>query len=99
MEQLPNIHPGEVLLEEFLIPLKISAYKLSKDIGIPQTRISEIVKGRRRVTADTALRLSYYFGTSAKFWLGLQNDYDIEEETKAKKSELESIKKYENNAA
>ena len=99
MEQLPNIHPGEVLLEEFLIPLKISAYKLSKDIGIPQTRISEIVKGRRRITADTALRLSYYFGTSAKFWLGLQNDYDIEEETKAKKPELESIKKYENNAA
>ena len=99
MEQLPNIHPGEVLQEEFLIPLEISAYRLSKEISIPQTRISEIVKGRRRITADTALRLSYYFGTSAKFWLGLQDDYDIEEETKLKKSELESIKKYENNAA
>ncbi|WPP47973.1 HigA family addiction module antitoxin [Catalinimonas niigatensis] len=99
MEQLPNIHPGEVLQEEFLIPLEISAYRLSKDIGIPQTRVSEIVKGRRRITADTALRLSYYFGTSAKFWLGLQDDYDIEEETKVKKSELESIKKYENDAA
>ena len=93
MEQLPNIHPGEVLQEEFLIPLELSAYRLSKEIGIPQTRVSEIIKGRRRITADTALRLSYYFGTSAKFWLGLQDDYDIEEETKAKKSELESIKK------
>ncbi|MFP4506741.1 MAG: HigA family addiction module antitoxin [Cyclobacteriaceae bacterium] len=99
MEQLPNIHPGEVLQEEFLIPLDISAYRLSKDIGIPQTRISEIIKGRRRITADTALRLSYYFGMSAKFWLGMQDDYDLEEETKAKKAELESIKKYENNAA
>ncbi len=82
-----------------MIPLEISAYRLSKEISIPQTRISEIVKGRRRITADTALRLSYYFGTSAKFWLGLQDDYDIEEETKLKKSELESIKKYENDAA
>lgn len=99
MEHLPNIHPGEVLQEEFLIPLEISAYRLSKDIGIPQTRISEIIKGRRRVTADTALRLSYYFGTSAKFWLGLQDDYDLEEEERAKKAELESIKKYENDAA
>jgi len=99
MEQLPNIHPGEVLQEEFLIPLDISAYRLSKDIGIPQTRISEIIKGRRRITADTALRLSYYFGMSAKFWLGLQDDYDLEEESKAKKAELESIKKYENDAA
>jgi addiction module HigA family antidote len=99
MEQLPNIHPGEVLQEEFLIPFKISAYRLAKDIGIPQTRVSEIIKGRRRITADTALRLSYYFGTSAKFWLGLQDDYDLEEGTKAKKLELERIKKYENDAA
>ena len=99
MEHLPNIHPGEVLQEEFLIPLDISAYRLSKEIGIPQTRISEIIKGRRRITADTALRLSYYFGMSAKFWLGLQDDYDLEEETKAKKVELESIRKYENDAA
>ena len=99
MEYLPNIHPGEVLQEELLMPLNISAYRLSKDIGIPQTRVSEIIKGRRRITADTALRLSYYFGTSAKFWLGLQDDYDLEEEMRAKKSELESIKKYENSAA
>jgi addiction module HigA family antidote len=65
MAQLSNIHPGEVLLEEFLKPLGITAYKLSKDIGIPQTRTSEILKGLRRITADTALRLSYYFGNSA----------------------------------
>jgi addiction module HigA family antidote len=80
MAKLKNIHPGEVLIEEFLIPLKISAYKLSKDIDIPQTRISEIIKGNRRITADTALRLSKYFGNSAKFWRGLQDDFDIEEE-------------------
>ncbi len=73
MNELRNIHPGEVLMEEFLIPLEISAYRLSKDIGIPQTRISEILKGRRRITADTALRLAQYFGNSAKFWLGLQD--------------------------
>jgi addiction module HigA family antidote len=82
MERLNNIHPGEILMEEFLIPLNISAYRLSKDIDIPQTRISQIIKGKRRVTADTALRLSSYFGNSAKFWLGLQDDYDIEEEKK-----------------
>jgi len=99
MNKLPNIHPGEVLLEEFLIPLNISAYKLSKDIGIPQTRTSEILKGRRRITADTALRLSYYFGNSAKFWLGLQDDYDIEEEKNNKADQFEVIKKYDENAA
>ena len=99
MERLANIHPGEVLLEEFLKPFELSAYKLSKDIGIPQTRISEIIKGRRRITADTALRLSHYFGTSPKFWLGLQDDYDLEEEELAKKEEFENIKRIENNAA
>jgi addiction module HigA family antidote len=72
MKKIKNIHPGEIILEEFLIPLEISAYRLSKDIGIPQTRVSEIIKGNRRITADTALRLSKYFGNSAKFWLGLQ---------------------------
>jgi len=80
MVRLKNIHPGEILLEEFLNPLEISAYKLSKDIDIPQTRISQIIRGNRRVTADTALRLSKYFGNSPKFWLGLQDDYDLEEE-------------------
>ena len=99
MKNSQNIHPGEILLEEFLKPLGISAYKLSKDTFLPQTRISEITKGRRRITADTALRLSRYFGNSAKFWLGLQDDYDIEEEKNSKKSEFESIKTIEQNAA
>lgn len=80
MDKLSNVHPGEVLLEEFLEPMEITAYRLSKDIQTPQTRISQIIKGKRRITADTALRLSSYFGNSAKFWLGLQSDYDIEEE-------------------
>ena len=92
MAKLKNIHPGEILMEEFLIPFSISAYKLSKDVEIPQTRISEIVKGNRRITADTALRLSKYFGNSAKFWLGLQDDFDIEAETVAKGPLLKSIK-------
>jgi addiction module HigA family antidote len=99
MDKLKNIHPGEILLEEFLLPLGISAYKLSKDIGIPQTRTSEILKGNRRITADTALRLSRYFGNSAKFWLGIQDDYDIEEGELQKKLELNSIKQYTVKAA
>jgi addiction module HigA family antidote len=99
MAKLKNIHPGEILLEEFLLPFEISAYRLSKDIGIPQTRISEIIKGNRRITADTALRLSKYFDNSAKFWLGLQDDYDIEEEQINLKSALKEIKKYSNKAA
>ena len=99
MAQIKNIHPGEILREEFLEPLSISAYRLSKETFIPQTRISEILKGNRRVTADTALRLSKYFGTSAKFWLGLQDDYDLEEEGMNKKSELDGILKINTNAA
>jgi addiction module HigA family antidote len=79
MEKLKNVHPGEILAEEFLISLNISAYRLAKDIEIPQTRISQILKGKRRITADTALRLSKYFGNSPKFWLGLQDDFDLEE--------------------
>ena len=80
MKALANIHPGEILSEEFLKPMEISAYRLSKDTEIPQTRISQILKGNRRIPADTAMRLSSYFGNSPKFWLGLQDDYDIEEE-------------------
>ncbi len=99
MAKLNNIHPGEVLLEEFLKPLNISAYRLSKDIGIPQTRISAILKGNRRITADTALRLSKYFGNSAKFWLGLQDDYDLEEELLLNRQEILGIKKRKENAA
>ena len=79
MERLSNILPGEILKEEFLKPMNITIYKLSKELEIPQTRISQIIKGKRRITADTALRLASYFGNSARFWLGLQNDYDLEE--------------------
>jgi addiction module HigA family antidote len=99
MKRLKNIHPGEVLNEEFLLPLGLSAYKLSKDIGLPQSRLSEILKGNRRITADTALRLSRYFGNSAKFWLGLQDDFDIEEEEQLKFKELDSIELYQSSAA
>ena len=95
MEKLKNIHPGEVLLEEFLKPLKVSAYRLSKETLIPQTRVSEIIKGRRRITADTALRFSKFFGNSTRFWLGLQDDYDIEEVESNKADEFESIKQLE----
>ena len=99
MKSLKNVHPGEILLEEFLVPLDISAYRLAKDTLMPQTRISEIVKGRRRITADTALRLSRYFGNSAKFWLGLQDDFDLEEESEIKRKELENIHRITDHAA
>ena len=98
MERLDNIHPGEILMEEFLRPMGVSAYKLSKDIDIPQTRISQIVKGKRRITADTALRLSSYFGNSAKFWLGLQDDYDIEDERLRKFEIFRKIRNSRKNA-
>lgn len=91
MEKLRNITPGEILLDEFLIPLEISQYRLSKDLEIPQTRVSEIIKGNRRISADTAVRLGAYFGNSAKFWLGLQDDYDIEKELSEKSIEVKRI--------
>jgi len=94
MSRLKNIHPGEILKEEFLKELDISAYKLAKDTGIPQTRVSAIIKGERRITADTALRLSKYFGNTPKFWLGLQDDYDIEEEKLSKGDDLDKIQHY-----
>src|SRR5690349_5481386 len=99
MAKLKNIHPGEVLSQECLMSFGISAYKLAKDIGIPQTRVSEIVKGNRRITADTALRLSKYFGTSAKFWLELQDDFDLEEEANIKGNLIDSIPTIRHNAA
>ena len=99
MKYLKNIHPGEVLQEEFLKAMNVTAYRLSKDIGIPQTRVSEILKGNRRITADTALRLSKYFGNSTKFWLGLQDDYDIEEELNKKENEFSKIQTIKTNAA
>ncbi len=99
MKKLKNIHPGEILMEEFLLPLEITAYRLSKDLGIPQTRVSEILKGNRRITADTALRLSSYFGNSAKFWLGLQDDYDLEEGLRTKEGELKAIRPLQSRVA
>ena len=99
MARVKNIHPGEVLKEEFLSPFGISAYRLSKELSIPQTRISEILRGNRRITADTALRLSKYFGNSAKFWLGLQDDFDIEEENRSHSAEINSIKPISTQAA
>jgi addiction module HigA family antidote len=83
----------------FLIPFGITAYRLSKDIGIPQTRVSAIVKGNRRITAETALRLSKYFGNAAKFWLGLRDDFDIEDGNAQQKNKLNSIRQYQGNAA
>lgn len=82
------------MLEEFLKPLDISAYRLSRDIGVPQTRISQIIRGKRSITADTAIRLSRYFGNSSAFWLGLQNDYDIEEELAENEAVFDRIEKY-----
>jgi addiction module HigA family antidote len=99
MQKLNNIHPGEVLLEEFLIPMEISAYRLAKETFIPQSSISEIIKGNRRITADTALRFSKFFGTSAKFWLDLQDDYDLEEEGNLKSEEFNNIKPIDGFAA
>jgi addiction module HigA family antidote len=91
-ERLRNIHPGEVLKEEFLLPLHITAYRLSKETSIPQTAISDIIKGKRRVTAPIALKFSRFFGTSPQFWLGLQDDYDLEEEKALMKKELNNIR-------
>jgi len=78
--KLPPIHPGEILLEEFLEPIGISQYRLAKDISVPPRRINEIVLGKRSITPDTALRLSLYFGLSERFWMNLQTRYDIEVE-------------------
>ncbi len=77
-KKLPPVHPGEILLEEFMKPLRLSQNRLGRDLGVSPRRINEIVNGKRSLTADTALRLSRYFGTSAEFWLGLQTDYDLD---------------------
>ena len=91
MKKLPNIHPGEVLREEFLKPMGISQYRLAKAIGVPAMRISEICAGKRSITADTALRLARAFGTTPGFWLGLQADYDTEEAEKTAHESLARI--------
>jgi addiction module HigA family antidote len=92
-KKLKNIHPGEILLEEFLMPMNISQNKLARDIDVPPRRINEIVLGKRSITADTDLRLSRALGTSEGFWLGLQTDYDLEERRKIILKQLKKIKK------
>lgn len=89
---LRNVHPGDILKEEFLDPLAISAYRLAKETRIPQTRISGIIHQRRRISADTALRPARFFGTTPRFWIGLQNDYDLEEQQNTIAEELEAIR-------
>ena len=91
MKSLPNIHPGEILLEEFLAPMGISQNRLARAMGVPPRRINEIVHGKRAVTADTALRLARALGTSEQFWMGLQADYDLEEARKSSGNTLEKI--------
>ena len=94
MERLFNIHPGEILQEEFLSEFNITAYRLAQDLRISQTRVVAILKGKRRITADTALRLGRYFGNSPKFWLGLQDDYDLEEEQIHHLADLEVVQPF-----
>jgi addiction module HigA family antidote len=89
---MPPVHPGEILLEEFLMPLSVSQYQLAKDLSVPARRINEIVHGQRRISADTALRLARYFGTSERFWMNLQARYDLEIEKDRLGAELEGIR-------
>ena len=89
--RLPNIHPGEILREEFLKPLSVTGYRLSKETHMPATRVSEILREKRGITADTAMRFSRYFGNSANFWLGIQAEYDLREAGRRSKKELDLI--------
>ncbi|WP_310450195.1 HigA family addiction module antitoxin [Sulfuritalea sp.] len=93
MKKLPNIHPGEVLLEEFLLPMNISQNALARAIGVPPRRINEIVLGKRAISADTALRLAKTFGTSESFWMGLQADYDLEEARSGMAATLDQVQR------
>jgi addiction module HigA family antidote len=93
MATLKNIHPGEVLLEEFLLPMGISQNALARAVGVPPRRINEIVLGKRGISADTALRLARAFGTSEAFWMGLQADYDLEETRKLIDADLRQVEK------
>jgi len=94
MNRIPNIHPGEILSEDFLKPMGLSAYRLSKGANIDQTRISEIIRGKRSVTADTALRLARFFGNSPEFWLNLQAHYDLEQKKREMEKDLKKIRPY-----
>ncbi len=99
MKRLSNIHPGEVLREEFLIPLQVTQYRLAKEIGVTEARISGICVGKRAITADTALRLAAFFGTTPGFWLGLQADYDMEEAETSMRDALLRIHRFNSVAA
>lgn len=94
MKRIKNISPGEILSEEFLIPLNISQRKLADETNIPSGRVSEIIRGTKSITADTALRLSIFFGNSPKFWLGLQADFDIENAYLQRTEEFKQIRNY-----
>jgi len=94
MNRIPNIHPGEILLEEFLKPMGITAYRLSKETKIDQTRISEIIRGKRSISVDTALRFAKFFGNSPEFWINLQNHFDIEEKKSEMEQKLKKIKPF-----
>ena len=89
------IHPGEILREEYLRPLELSVYRLAKETGLPQSRLGEIINGRRRITADTALGLAKYFKTTVKFWLNLQTEYDLRTSAAAAGIELSSLPDYQ----
>ena len=93
-EKIPPVHPGEILMEEFLRPMGLSQNRLANDLGVPPRRINEVVLGKRRITADTALRLARYFGMSPQFWLGLQMDYDLDVEEDQLSKRLEEVKVY-----
>jgi len=96
MKKMDPIHPGEILLEEFLTPMQLSQNKIAADIGVPPRRINEIIHGKRRITADTALRLAHYFKMSPQFWLGLQMDYDLDvEEDRLADRLSEEVKTYQ----
>jgi antitoxin HigA-1 len=94
MNRMTNIHPGEILREEFLKPMGITAYRLAKETRIPQTRIGEIIKGTRSISAATALRFARFFGTSPEFWINLQNHFDLEEKKKEIETDLKKIRPY-----
>jgi addiction module HigA family antidote len=94
-DKLEPIHPGEILDEEFLKPLAISQYRLAKDMGVPPVRINEIVHGKRGITADTALRLAKFFGTTAEFWMNLQVHFDLEVQREVSAAQLEHIKVFQ----
>jgi len=98
MDKIPNVTPGEILKEEFLEPMGISAYQLARDTRMPATRISQILKGNRRITADTALRLSAFFGNSADFWMGIQSEYELRDEQERLKEDLKKIPRVLTNA-